>query len=96
MNIKLLLPPSLGATWQTDFIKMAKKSLKMNGKVVGFDAAGLLFICTQNHQDNYICGNWGNYSKPLRQFQKISIYLYKICNLLVFDGCNSKWKTNDK
>jgi hypothetical protein len=107
MGIKLLLP-SLAATRQTDFIKMAKKTLKMNGKVIGFDAAGLLFICAQTHPDNCMCGdcgncgNCGNYSKPLRQSsQQIVIYLYKICNLgsklfLVFDGCNSKWKANEQ
>jgi hypothetical protein len=94
MGIKLLLP-SLAATWQTDFIKLAKKTVKMNGEVVGFDAAG-----AQTYLDNYMCGDCGDYSKPLRHFQQISIYLYKICNLvsklfLMFDGCNSKWKANE-
>jgi hypothetical protein len=91
MGIKLLLPSLAASTWQTDFIKMAKKTLKMNGKVVGCNAAGLLFVCTQTHLDYYMHGDCGNYSKPLRQFQQILIYLYNICNpgskfVLMFDG----------
>jgi hypothetical protein len=79
---------------------MAKTLKKMNGKVVGFDVAGLFFMCVQTHLpvDNYM---HSGYSKPLRQFLQTLIYLFnKIWNLgfklfLMFDGCNSKWKANE-
>jgi hypothetical protein len=41
---------------------------KMNGKVVGFDVVGPLFMW--NHLDDYMSGDC---SKPLRQFKKILI-----------------------
>jgi hypothetical protein len=88
MGIKLLLP-SLAATWHTSINKVAKNILKMNGQVVGFDAAGLLFMCAQNHLDDYMYGNCGDYNKQghnIREAQHSTLKVhFSFCqSILVF------------